>query len=253
MAIFTISIIFILLFILLFAKLYYEFRNRGMYNKSKVEEKYEQEFFNFISLLGILIYALKKEKQIISPEDNKNLESLIEHTVNSIQSNKIRSKNKLKKYLLSEYTKMIEDEISLQKYTSYLLKQNKNIREDAVLQLSLFLFSREKYKNKEEVIYEIGGNLNIPQHELDNLITTLKNNNKNNQSKQIKKDPYSILGCKSNDSIEVIKKQYKISIRKYHPDYLQSKDLDNDFIEFAKNKIQEINEAYSIIKKEKGI
>ena len=66
------------------------------------------------------------------------------------------------------------------------------------------------------------------------------------------KDPYEILGVKKDDSFEYIKKKYKKNIRKYHPDFIQSKGLDEEFIKFATKKTQELNEAFEKIKKSKG-
>ena len=42
-------------------------------------------------------------------------------------------------------------------------------------------------------------------------------------------------------------------VKKYHPDFIQSKDLDESFVDFAKQKMQEINHAYDRIKRERGI
>jgi DnaJ like chaperone protein len=64
---------------------------------------------------------------------------------------------------------------------------------------------------------------------------------------------YAILGCRSSDSIEHIKKQYRMLVSDYHPDKIASKGLPQEFTKFANDKFREIQEAYETIKKERNI
>ena len=64
---------------------------------------------------------------------------------------------------------------------------------------------------------------------------------------------YSILNCDPGASNEEIKKQYRKLANEYHPDKIQSKGLPEGFIQFANEKFSEIQEAYTAIKKERGI
>ena len=64
---------------------------------------------------------------------------------------------------------------------------------------------------------------------------------------------YEILGCNPRDDMETIKKRYRELVKKYHPDFMQTKVYDEHFVEFAKQKMQEINQAYDEIKEQRGI
>lgn len=64
---------------------------------------------------------------------------------------------------------------------------------------------------------------------------------------------YKILGVTKDDADDVIRKKYRQLAQEYHPDKVVSKGLPPEFTEFAKNKFQEIQEAYDQIKKERGI
>ncbi|MEA1945906.1 MAG: TerB family tellurite resistance protein [Thermodesulfobacteriota bacterium] len=64
---------------------------------------------------------------------------------------------------------------------------------------------------------------------------------------------YAVLGCDRNDSNEHIKKQYRKLVSDYHPDKIASKGLPEEFAKFASDKFREIQSAYEVIKKEKGI
>jgi len=74
------------------------------------------------------------------------------------------------------------------------------------------------------------------------------------EQESAKKDnPYEILQCKKTDDNTIIKKKYRELIMKFHPDHIQAKGLDEEFIKFAKKKLQDINKAYDMIKEARGI
>ncbi len=64
---------------------------------------------------------------------------------------------------------------------------------------------------------------------------------------------YAILDCAETDSDEVIKRKYRQLVSEYHPDKIASKGLPEEFMELANKKLQEFNEAYSQIKKSRGM
>jgi DnaJ like chaperone protein len=63
---------------------------------------------------------------------------------------------------------------------------------------------------------------------------------------------YAILECSPDDSVETIKKNYRRLAKEYHPDKIQGKGLPKEFQEYAKEKFQEIQNAYSEIAKARG-
>ena len=58
---------------------------------------------------------------------------------------------------------------------------------------------------------------------------------------------------KENDDNNTIKKNYRRLVREYHTDILSSKDLPQDIIKFAEEKLKLINTAYAKIKKYRGM
>ncbi len=63
---------------------------------------------------------------------------------------------------------------------------------------------------------------------------------------------YDILGVPPDADVDRIKAAYKRLVREYHPDVLQNKGLPDDFLEFAKQKLQRINAAYAEIRAARG-
>ena len=64
---------------------------------------------------------------------------------------------------------------------------------------------------------------------------------------------YTILGCSKTDSDDTVKSRYRKLVRDYHPDAIASKGLPDEFITFAHDKFREIQEAYEMVKKERGL
>lgn len=61
-------------------------------------------------------------------------------------------------------------------------------------------------------------------------------------------NPYEILGIKEGASEQEIKDAYREQVKKYHPDRHQ----ENPLYDLAEEKLQEINEAYDYLMKNKG-
>ncbi len=64
---------------------------------------------------------------------------------------------------------------------------------------------------------------------------------------------YKILGVSPDSNREEIKRSYRRLVTEYHPDKLVSKGLPEDFIQFANQRLIEINNAYEYVKKERGL
>jgi len=64
---------------------------------------------------------------------------------------------------------------------------------------------------------------------------------------------YSVLGCRPSDSDDTIKQRYRKLVQDYHPDKIVSKGLPEEFVKFAQDKFREIQEAYGIVKTERGM
>ena len=101
--------------------------------------------------------------------------------------------------------------------------------------------------------------------ELKRIIDELNNNDngnsslKNEQTADSKQQyvetmtidkAYRLLKINKNATDKEIKTEYKERIKEYHPDRLES--FGEDLKELAKRRTQEINQAYSLIKKERN-
>ncbi|EGR7953880.1 co-chaperone DjlA [Vibrio vulnificus] len=65
-------------------------------------------------------------------------------------------------------------------------------------------------------------------------------------------DAYKILGIDANADGKEVKRAYRKLMNEHHPDKLMAKGLPPEMMNMAKEKSQEIQSAYDLIKKEKG-
>lgn len=105
--------------------------------------------------------------------------------------------------------------------------------------------------SEREVILDVAAFLEIDNGDFNRLYDDFANFYSNQSSSMSVSEACKILGVEIDDDIEKIKKKYKSLVRENHPDILQHKGLDSSIIETHTKKLQDINEAYELIKNHK--
>lgn len=120
-------------------------------------------------------------------------------------------------------------------------------------------------ENEQQVLENVAKVLGFKQHELLYLMSAFeaemrfrqsggyshhqrRNTNSQYSAKQQLKDAYHILGVQESDDDKSIKTAYRKLMSEHHPDKLVSKGLPKQALEIAKNKAQDIQAAYELIK-----
>ncbi len=116
-------------------------------------------------------------------------------------------------------------------------------------------FIDNEFSEAEFMITEdIANALEIKRSDFERLIASFKQfyANKASNAQMGIKNAYEVLGADPSEDMESIKKKYRALVKEYHPDILMGQGKDQSIIDAATTKLQEINEAYEMIKKEKN-
>ncbi len=103
--------------------------------------------------------------------------------------------------------------------------------------------------DEDEVLRIIVDALNITAVEYETMVSRFETMLQNRQETMSPEKAYEILGVTKEDDMNSVKKIYRKQVRKYHPDLIASQDKDATYIEESTAKMQELNQAYDIIKK----
>ena len=119
--------------------------------------------------------------------------------------------------------------------------------------------------NELEVLYVLAEELGISRIQFDQFLRMMEGGQQfgggYNQSQgggfqqqrgPTLEDACNVLGVKSTDDATAIKRAYRKLMSEHHPDKLVAKGLPPEMMEMAKQKAQEIQKAYDLIKTAKG-
>lgn len=106
-------------------------------------------------------------------------------------------------------------------------------------------------KERAALIY-IAQKLHFPLHELEGLIQKFSTTRHDTNQLSVD-DAYVILGIDQNLTDKELKRAYRRLLAQHHPDKLVAKGLPEEMMLIAKEKTQEIIQAYELIKKQRGM
>lgn len=120
--------------------------------------------------------------------------------------------------------------------------------------LNLAFIDGEFSQTEFMITEDIASAMEIKRADFERLISQFEQfyTARQNQKKLTLQKSYEILGASKEDDFEIIKKKYRTLVKEYHPDILMGQGKSQSIIDEATAKLQEINEAYEMIKKEKN-
>lgn len=205
---------------------------------------------------GLLVALMAK----VAKADGRVCEleaELLKHTFSDIArvfENSDAVREELKAIYQKEMQSFDDTLIVSQKYLK--LTKNDYTKRLKVMEYLLNLaFIDNSFSQAEFMITEdIANALLIKRADFERLIASFEHfyANKASQAQMGIQKAYAILGAEPSDDMESIKKKYRTLVKEHHPDILMGQGKDQNIINAATTKLQEINEAYEMIKKEKG-
>lgn len=105
---------------------------------------------------------------------------------------------------------------------------------------------------ERQSLSQIGFLLGISNEKIRLIWEDFKQYYASRSKESVDKNPYDVLGIDENISNDGLKKKYKELVKKYHPDVV-GVNKSEDFIQEVTQKLQEINDAYARIKKQRRL
>lgn len=217
----------------------------------KEKEKFEGDLYNHEA--GLLVALMAK----VSKADGQVCEleaELLKHTFNDISSH-FKNNDEIREKLKIIYNKEKESFDNTIQICENLLKitsrdYNKRLKVMEYL-LNLAFIDRDFSKTEFMITEDISNALQIKRADFEKIINAFEifyKNQADNKALSIE-DAYKTLGVDAAADMGIIKKEYRKLVKEHHPDIVTGQGASQNIIEQATAKLQEINEAYELIKK----
>jgi DnaJ like chaperone protein len=228
-----------------------EFKNINL----KRKDRFEGDLLNHEA--GLLVALMAK----VAKADGKVCEleaELLKHTFTDISSH-FENSEEIKEKLKALYTKEKQsfDNMIIICEKLYSLTKNDYTKRAKIMEylLNLAFIDKEFSKTEKMITEDISNALKIKKDDFERLIVTFEAFYlQQAASKAISLEKaYEILESKIDDDNATLKKNYRSLVKKHHPDIISGQGAAQNIIDEATKKLQEINEAYEMIKKDRGI
>ncbi|RLA67602.1 MAG: molecular chaperone DjlA [Epsilonproteobacteria bacterium] len=245
-----IFIVNIFLTLSLIAALYVAFRLYKMYIRHKLNKLSGSKDLFRASALGhfiALVAKVAKSDGRVS-ELEAQLITMMFDDISKIFIEKEKTKTILKE-IFDEEKQSIDDTKQVAHSLNRLLGSSRLKRIQFIGFLIQLAFVDDGLSSDEDkVLRIIATELNITANAYDVMLHKFENMTKRQPQAMNPNEAYEVLDVNKNDDFNTIKKAYRNLVREYHPDIMVSQEKDAAYIEEATAKMQEINQAYQIIK-----
>ena len=245
-------ILFIVGFVLtLIFKSYAKFEKENPYSKQhlKIQPTYKNIAESELGLFIALSAKVAKADGVVHELEAELVSNLLDD-VSKVFKDSSQTRDMLKK-IFNEHKKYDNTKDIVDKLNKILGNQN-----DKKLQMLAFLFNLafidgEFSKKEQETIEFISYHLHVSKEDYENIKAKFESSFSNVRNESTIDEAYKTLNATKDDSLDVIKKKYRKLVKEYHPDIVKAQGKDESYIQEATQKVQVINAAYELIKKER--
>jgi DnaJ like chaperone protein len=207
-------------------------------NEQNISERDKVYYLYFVALFS-LMGKLAKADGLVTNDEIRFVDYFIKDVL-KLKAEEI-------KYAREIFNRSKEDSTPIEDFANQyynLVKGDRDLLHQLMLQLLELAMADKSLHLKEDILLQKVANcFHFKEFEYQQMKSFyIKDNSKF----------YEILGCSEHDDLSKIKKNYRRLIKEYHPDKIMGKGLPDDFVELAKVKFQEIQEAYEEICKERS-
>jgi DnaJ like chaperone protein len=223
--------------------------------KLDIKERFTGDLMNHEAglLVSLMAKVAKADGQVSELEAE-----VLKHTFTDI-SRHFENSEEIREKLKEIYNKEKESFENTISICEKLYKITKNDYQKRLRVLEYLLnlaFIDKEFSQTEMMITEdISNALKISKSDFETLVNNFENfyrNQKANEALSLDK-AYEVLEASKEDDSNTLKKKYRTLVKKHHPDIVAGQGASQNIIDEATKKLQEINEAYELIKKERNI
>jgi len=250
----------IILFALLFAVFYWVYKSYSRYQSSEYSPR---QFQGFVltkealakSELGLFVALVAKVAKADGRVDELEAE-LIGNMFNDISTlfpEPERAKSLLKEIFNAEKETLNNiDEVSLLLYA--LIKNDPHKRIQMMQFMVNLAYIDGTLSHSEEIMLtQIGSFLHFSGDEFASILRQFGSFHHKSVKESSLIQAYALLGITKEATDDELKKAYRALVKQHHPDIVKAQGASEDYIQAATAKVQEINGAYEMIKKLRGI
>ena len=235
------------------ASLYVAFRFYKVYARNKLNKLSgskalfrESELGHFIALVAKVAKADGRVSEL-----EAQLIGMMFDDISKIFTEKEKTRSILKE-IFNEEKERVDDTKDVAHSFNKLLGRSRLKRRQYIEFLIQLAFVDDGLSSDEDkILRDIAAELNIELSEYTAMLNKFENMRKSQPQSMSLDEACKMLGVNKSDDMNSIKKTYRSLVREYHPDIMISQEKDADYIEEATAKMQEINQAYQIIKEAK--
>ncbi len=183
---------------------------------------------------------------------------MLKHTFTDISShfeNSTEIREKLKQ-IYNQEKKTFDNTLDIAQKLLKLTKNDYQKRAKILEYLLNLAFIDKNFSEAEQMICEdIANALEIKPADFNQMVNNFKNfyaSQAQNNATTLEQ-AYKILESTKEDDDKTIKNNYRKLVKKHHPDIISGQGASQNIIDEATKKLQEINEAYEMIKKSRNI
>lgn len=108
-------------------------------------------------------------------------------------------------------------------------------------------------QSEEAMLHTIAGHLHFTPEMLSAMLNQFSSYHRHSVKESSISDAYTLLGLNAEATNDAVKKAYRALVREHHPDIIKAQGASDEYLKTATEKVQEINAAYEMIKKSRGM
>lgn len=250
----------IILFILVVGVFYWIFRGYS-HNQAHVYSK--NQFRSFIlskeslmqSELGLYVALVAKVAKADGRVDELEAE-LVGNMFNDISAlfpDPQGTKQLLKE--IFDIEKQRDDNLETVAERLYHVLQNDTLKRQKMLEflVNLTYIDGVLSHSEETMLRRIASILRFHDDHLSQMMERFGSFHRHSVKESSISQAYALLGITPDVSDDALKKAYRALVREHHPDIIKAQGASDEYLKAATEKVQEINAAYEMIKKTRGI